>query len=279
MKKIILAFGILPLMFISCEKEEITRTIVATATIEGGADTKVSYTADGNALKVNWDNDDTFQASTTNGASDMTFTKTDGNNTFTTTSISDFTDKILYAYYAGSNVTRSAKTQGKTTTITNTINFAGQDGSIGNLKNYELMTSSATVSNDAVDFSFSHECAILKVTVNATDATTSAITLRFLCAQVASGITTNGGITSGSAVVYNDGAAKKPTTESANYVDFTSASISFPAGESTVYFVVPPISFTSALKYTPNQISGKTIILNNTKTIAAGNVYRVSVNI
>ena len=158
-KTISILTGVLCLM--ACNKVEepsSNNTLSVVASID--TQTKTIYTDDGvgHGMKVDWAESDSFTAYY-NGTSTLTFSKSVAGNTFSAENVPEGvnTSTQFTGLYG------SAATLSSTGTIN--IDFGKQDGSLENLRAYDVMTATSELTDGALSFAFKHKCAILRVTI------------------------------------------------------------------------------------------------------------------
>lgn len=152
-------------MAISCNKNADipqTKSLSATASIDGEDQTKTVYAEDKNAsnkpiLKVNWDANETFKAYYEGSSTPLFFTKENGESFVATDVPGGVTASTPFVGVYGENVTYNPST-GKYA-----IDYSGQDGKLANLAKYDVMACASTTDAEGLYFPFTHKSSILKI--------------------------------------------------------------------------------------------------------------------
>ena len=280
MKKLYIAWAIAltGILLFSCTKEidrtaavpENTVTISATASIEGQA-TKTDYTDNGTSgIAVDWSTEDSFKAYY---STDGTYSSSDY-QMFSTTDGSSFTG----AFPSGVKSFRAVYGPVTYDGSDYTVSCPGYAQNTGAIKNIDAMIAGeAAVSGDNVAFSFSHKCAILKLTLNRGSLTTDdaekekTVSLTFLnCKYSDDTVTWEDGVTDGNGWTYD------AETKSLRVDVKLSAAI--PAeGSQTIYVAIPPVTYLEGTTPTSSTASyTKTFSLTSGNSLSAGQVYGTS---
>lgn len=154
-------------MAISCDKNADipqTKSLSATASIDGEHQTKTVYAEDKNAsnepiLKVNWDANETFKAYYEGSSTPLIFTKENGESFVATDVPGGVTASTPFVGVYGEKVSYEAAT-GKYT-----VDYSGQDGTLENLAKYDVMVASSEVDAEGLHFPFKHKSAFLRITL------------------------------------------------------------------------------------------------------------------
>lgn len=160
-------------MAISCNKNADipqTKSLSATASIDGEDQTKTVYTEDENEtsnpiLRVNWDANETFKAYYEGSNTPLFFNKVNSGSFEATDVPEGVTASTPFVGIYGQKVSYEAAT-GKYT-----VDYSGQDGTLENLAKYDVMVASSEVDAEGLHFPFKHKSAFLRITLK-DDATT-----------------------------------------------------------------------------------------------------------
>lgn len=169
---------------VACNKEGVQtvgETLSANAYIS--PETKTDYVI-GNygekaGVKVSWSDAEKFKAYYKGGAEPVTFSKTAAGTSFTAETVpSGVTASTTFTGLYGSKATLNS--DGKID-----IDFSKQNGEVGNLAAYDVMTATSELKEGMLSFAFKHNCAILRLKcVNHTTNAANCVVLDFAKAQV-----------------------------------------------------------------------------------------------
>lgn len=264
---------------VSCNKNVETvgsRSLSADAFIAGS--TKTDYVTgtdeNGNPLvKVSWSDEDSFKAYYAGSKNPIIFSKTAAGSSFSAADVPEgvsaetgFTG--LYASKA------SLASDGKIK-----IRFDEQDGTLENLKDFDVMTATSELKDGALTFAFKHKCAILKVeleNISSKGTVANKLKLSFKRSKVDDDF-----LSSSSSI----GGGESCMTNSNPYTGYNSLDITLsesvkPGGTLTCYIVVPAMEYAKDLSYDSIGSVSKTafdysIGLGEKKNIEAGKLYTV----
>lgn len=263
-KTISILTGVLCLM--ACNKVKTpsnNNTLSAVATID--TQTKTVYTDNGTGagLKVDWADEDSFKAYYSGSSEPIVFSKTEEGASFTAESVPDgVTSATAFTGLYGSKATYDGNIN---------IDFTKQNGTLENIKDFDVMLASSELTDGVLSFAFKHKCAIIRLkVVNKTSSySVKKVELAFHDSLLDSGFGTTG-FTTNTYTAYNS-------------FTFTLANPIAAGKTETVYCVVPAISHK---KLIPTDISSAisettvcaSIQIGETKNIEAGKVYDTSVD-
>jgi len=242
MKKIYLFAGLVAMMVASCSTEEQSSggyvagsKVTLNASLPNG--TRVNEAAsDTYGLITNWSSDDSLDV-LVNTNTIVSMTKSTG-NTFTATPTNS---TIGAGFNAGQTIYGvNNKSNDNITTALNgsqlkaTLDFTGQNGTVDNLKKYDLMYGKGDPTGN---ITFNHKICVLRLDINSdllkTDGVTSLTGLKLKYAA------TSGSKLFASQEVYNFGATCDSTTTDADSLYLNNTSITVANGQATVYIAVP----------------------------------------
>ena len=148
---------------VSCNKISETgevRSLSADAFISGSTKTDYDPTTDENGnpiVKVTWSDEDSFKAYYEGSKNPIIFSKTVAGSSFSATEVPEgVSAATVFDGLYGSNA--SLTSDGKIK-----IAFDKQNGTLANLKDFDVMTATSELKDGALTFAFKHKCAILKV--------------------------------------------------------------------------------------------------------------------
>lgn len=262
---------------VACNKESVQtvgETLSANAYISSGS-TKTEYATDtddkGNPLvKVSWSASDSFKAYYAGSKNPIIFSKTAAGSSFSATDVPDgvSAETVFDGLYGSkSSLTSDGKIK---------IQFDEQNGTLENLKNFDVMTATSELKDGALTFAFKHNCAILKVeleNISKKGTAVNQLLLSFTSSKVDDAF-----FSSFSSI----GGGESCMTNSNPYTGYNSLYITLsksikPGETHTCYIVVPAMEYAD-LKY--DSITGVsrtafdyTVKLNSKKRIEAGKLY------
>ena len=170
---------------VACNKEGVQavgETLSANAYISSGA-TKTVYSIPDYDVKakvgVSWDVKESFKAYYDGGATPVIFSKDGAGTSFTAKDVpSGVSASTTFTGLYGSAATLNS--DGKID-----IDFSQQNGEVGNLAAYDVMTATSKLEEGMLSFAFKHNCAILRLKcVNHTPDPISQLILDFAQAQI-----------------------------------------------------------------------------------------------
>ena len=136
------------------------RSLSADAFISGGTKTDYAPGTDVNGkpiVKVTWSDKDSFKAYYDGSKNPIIFSKTAAGTSFSATDVPDgVSAETVFKGLYGSKA--SLASDGKIK-----IGFDKQNGTLENLKDFDVMTATSELKDGALTFAFKHNCAILKV--------------------------------------------------------------------------------------------------------------------
>jgi hypothetical protein len=244
MKKIYLLAGLVAMMVASCSTEEQTGGgYVASSTVTLNASlpnsgTRVKETADATAgLITGWSSDDQLDV-LVNTNTVVSMTKGTG-NTFTATPggatvASGFNaGKTIYGVNNNSNDKITTALNGSQ--LKATLDLTGQDGTVDNLKKYDLMYGKGDPTGN---ITFNHKVCVLRLDINSSQLSTDGITS--ITGMTLAYVPTSGTQLFASQEVYNFGTTCDSTVTDAGSISLSNTTgISVASGVATVYIAVP----------------------------------------
>lgn len=261
---------------VACNKEGVQtvgETLSANAYIS--PETKTDYTTgtDVNGkpiVKVTWSDKDSFKAYYDGSKNPIIFSKAAAGTSFSATDIPDgVSAETVFMGLYGSKA--SLASDGKIK-----IGFDKQNGTLENLKDFDVMTATSELKDGALTFAFKHKCAILKVeleNISKKGTAVNQLLLSFTRSKVDDAF-----FSSYSSI----GGGESCMTNSNPYTGYNSLYITLsesvkPGETHTCYIVVPAMEYAD-LKY--DNITGVsttafdyTVKLNSQKRIEAGKIY------
>jgi len=244
MKKIYLFVGLAAMMVASCSTDEqSTGGYVAGSKVTLNASlpnsgTRVNEAAsDTYGLVTNWSSDDSLDV-LVNTNTVVSMTKSTG-NTFTATPANS---TVAAGFNAGKTIYGvNNKSNDKITTALNgsqlkaTLNFTGQNGTVDNLKKYDLMYGKGDPTSSNIIFN--HKICVLRLDISSDSLKADGITS-------ITGLKLKYVVSSGTQLfatqeVYNFGATCDSTITSADSIYLRNTSITVADGKATVYIAVP----------------------------------------
>ena len=261
---------------VACNKDGVQtvgETLSANAYILSG--TKTVYATDtdekGNPIvKVTWSDKDSFKAYYDGSKNPIIFSKTAAGTSFSATDVPDgVSAETVFKGLYGSKA--SLTSDGKIK-----IRFDEQNGTLENLKDFDVMTATSELKDGALTFAFKHNCAILKVeleNISKKGTAVNQLLLSFTRSKVDDAF-----FSSYSSI----GGGESCMTNSNPYTGYNSLYITLsksiqPGETHTCYIVVPAMEYAD-LKY--DNITGVsttafdcTVSLDSQKRIEAGKLY------
>jgi len=245
MKKQFLLAGLAALMLASCSTEEQSagsgyvsgNKIILNATPPNSG-TRVNETSsDTYGLMTTWNDDDQLDVLVNTNAV-VSMTKSTG-NTFTATPANS---TIAAGFNPGKTIYGvNNKSDDKITTALNgsqlkaTLDLTGQDGTVDNLKKYDLMYGKG---NPTGNITFNHKICVMRLDINSSQLSTDNITS--IKGMTLTYTPTSGTSLFASQEVYNLGASCDSTITDAASITLSNATgISVTGGAATVYIAVP----------------------------------------
>lgn len=243
MKKIYLFAGMAAMMLASCSTEE-----QSNGSYVAGSKVTLNASLPNSGTRVNEAASDTYGLITTWSADDsldvlvntntiVSMTKSDG-TTFTATPTNS---TIAEGFYAGKTIYGvNNKNSDKITTALNgnqlnaTVDFLGQDGSVGNLAKYDLMFGKGDPTGN---ITFNHKICVLRLDINSDVLLTDGITS--ITGMKLKYVASTGTPLFASQEIYNFGATCDSTVTSADSIYLNNTNISVVNGKATVYVAVP----------------------------------------
>lgn len=243
MKKIYLFAGMAALMLASCSTDEQASggyvagsKVTLNASLPNSGTRVTEAASDTYGLITTWSSDDNLDV-LVNTNTIVSMTKSTG-NTFTTTPANA---TIGAGFNAGQTIYGvNNKSNDKITTALNgsqlkaTVDFTGQDGTVDNLKNYDLMYGKGDPTGN---ITFNHKICVLRLDINSTQLNTDGITS--LTGLSLKYVASSGTKLFGSQEVYNFGATCDSTITDADVLHLDNTNITVTAGKATVYIAVP----------------------------------------
>lgn len=261
---------------VSCNKISETgevRSLSADAFISGGTKTDYAPGTDVNGkpiVKVTWSDKDSFKAYYDGSKNPIIFSKTAAGTSFSATDVPEgvSAETVFNGLYCSkASLTSDRKIK---------IRFDEQNGTLENLKNFDVMTATSELKDGALTFAFKHNCAILKVeleNISKKGTAVNQLLLSFTSSKVDDAF-----FSSSSSI----GGGESCMTNSNPYTGYNSLYITLsksikPGETHTCYIVVPAMEYAD-LKY--DSITGVsrtafdyTVKLNSKKRIEAGKLY------
>jgi len=244
MKKIYLFAGLAALMVASCSTEEqssggyVAGSKVTLNASLPNSGTRVNEAAsDTYGLVTNWSSDDSLDV-LVNTNTVVSMTKSTG-NTFTATPANS---TVAAGFNAGKTIYGvNNKSNDKITTALNgsqlkaTLNFTGQNGTVDNLKKYDLMYGKGDPTSSNIIFN--HKICVLRLDISSDSLNADGITS-------ITGLKLKYVVTSGTQLfatqeVYNFGATCDSTITSADSIYLNNTNITVASGKATVYIAIP----------------------------------------
>jgi len=242
MKKIYLLAGLTTMMLASCSTEEQSGDNVPGSKVTLNASlpnssTRVSEAgSDTYGLVTNWSSDDELNV-LINANTLVPMAKGNG-NTFTATP-ADAT--VVAGFNAGNTIYGvNNKANDNITTALNgnqlkaTLDFTGQDGTVGNLAKYDLMYGKGDPTGS---ITFNHKICMLRLDINSGSLNADGITS--ITGLKLKYVASSGTPLFASQEVYNFGAACDSTITSADTLSLNNTSITVANGKATIYIAIP----------------------------------------
>ena len=261
---------------VSCNKISETgevRSLSADAFISGSTKTDYAPGTDGNGkpiVKVTWSDEDSFKAYYEGSKNPIIFSKTAAGSSFSATDVPEgVSAETVFKGLYGSKA--SLASDGKIKIV-----FDEQNGTLENLKDFDVMTATSELKDGALTFAFKHNCAILKVeleNISKKGTIVNKLMLSFTSSKLDDAF-----LSSWSSI----GGGESCMTNSNPYTGYNSLYITLsksikPGETHTCYIVVPAMEYAD-LKY--DSITGVsktafdyTVRLNSQKRIEAGKLY------
>lgn len=261
---------------VSCNKISETgevRSLSADAFISGSTKTDYAPGTDGNGkpiVKVTWSDEDSFKAYYEGSKNPIIFSKTAAGSSFSATDVPEgVSAETMFKGLYGSKA--SLASDGKIKIV-----FDEQNGTLENLKDFDVMTATSELKDGALTFAFKHNCAILKVeleNISKKGTIVNKLMLSFTSSKLDDAF-----LSSWSSI----GGGESCMTNSNPYTGYNSLYITLsesvkPGGKHTCYIVVPAMEYAD-LNY--DSITGVsttafdyTVRLNSQKKIEAGKLY------
>ena len=260
---------------VSCNKISETgevRSLSADAFISGSTKTDYVPTTDENGnpiVKVTWSDEDSFKAYYEGSKNPIIFSKTAAGSSFSATDVPEGVSAAtvfdgLYGSKASLTSDRKIK-----------IAFDKQNGTLAELKDFDVMTATSELKDGALTFAFKHKCAILKVdlkNISSKGTIVSKLKLSFTNSKVDDAFWS-----SWSSI----GGGESCMTDSNPYTGYNSLYITLsepvkPNETHTCYIVVPAMGYVKGTAG-PGVVSKTAffhnISLNSEKRIEAGKLY------
>lgn len=262
--------------FVACNKEGVQtvgETLSANAYISSGTKTVYAPGTDVNGkpiVKVTWSDKDSFKAYYDGSKNPIIFSKAAAGTSFSATDVPEgVSAETVFKGLYGSKA--SLASDGKIKIV-----FDEQNGTLENLKDFDVMTSTSELKDGALTFAFKHNCAILKVeleNISKKGTVVNQLLLSFTRSKVDDAF-----LSSWSSI----GGGESCMTNSNPYTGYNSLNItlskSIKPGETHACYIVVPAMEYADLKY--DNITGVsttafdyTVKLNSQKRIEAGKLY------
>ena len=261
---------------VSCNKISETgevRSLSADAFISGSTKTDYATDTDVNGkpiVKVTWSDKDSFKAYYDGSKNPIIFSKTAAGTSFSATDVPDgVSAETVFKGLYGSKA--SLASDGKIKIV-----FDEQNGTLENLKDFDVMTATSELKDGALTFAFKHKCAILKVeleNISKKGTVVNKLGLSFTSSKLDDAFLSSwSSIGGGESCMTN----LNPYT-GYNFLYITLSKSIKPGETHTCYIVVPAMEYAD-LKY--DNITGVsttafdyTVKLNSQKRIEAGKLY------
>lgn len=264
------------LYLVACNKEGVQtvgETLSANAYISSGTKTVYAPGTDVNGkpiVKVTWSDKDSFKAYYDGSKNPIIFSKAAAGTSFSATDVPEgVSAETVFKGLYGSKA--SLASDGKIKIV-----FDEQNGTLENLKDFDVMTSTSELKDGALTFAFKHNCAILKVeleNISKKGTVVNQLLLSFTRSKVDDAF-----LSSWSSI----GGGESCMTNSNPYTGYNSLNItlskSIKPGETHACYIVVPAMEYADLKY--DNITGVsttafdyTVKLNSQKRIEAGKLY------
>lgn len=264
------------LSLVACNKEGVQtvgETLSANAYISSGTKTVYAPGTDVNGkpiVKVTWSDKDSFKAYYDGSKNPIIFSKAAAGTSFSATDVPEgVSAETVFKGLYGSKA--SLASDGKIKIV-----FDEQNGTLENLKDFDVMTSTSELKDGALTFAFKHNCAILKVeleNISKKGTVVNQLLLSFTRSKVDDAF-----LSSWSSI----GGGESCMTNSNPYTGYNSLNItlskSIKPGETHACYIVVPAMEYADLKY--DNITGVsttafdyTVKLNSQKRIEAGKLY------
>lgn len=261
---------------VACNKEGVQtvgETLSANAYISSGTKTVYAPGTDVNGkpiVKVTWSDKDSFKAYYDGSKNPIIFSKAAAGTSFSATDVPEgVSAETVFKGLYGSKA--SLASDGKIKIV-----FDEQNGTLENLKDFDVMTSTSELKDGALTFAFKHNCAILKVeleNISKKGTVVNQLLLSFTRSKVDDAF-----LSSWSSI----GGGESCMTNSNPYTGYNSLNItlskSIKPGETHACYIVVPAMEYADLKY--DNITGVsttafdyTVKLNSQKRIEAGKLY------
>lgn len=261
---------------VACNKEGVQtvgKTLSANAYISSGTKTVYAPGTDVNGkpiVKVTWSDKDSFKAYYDGSKNPIIFSKAAAGTSFSATDVPEgVSAETVFKGLYGSKA--SLASDGKIKIV-----FDEQNGTLENLKDFDVMTSTSELKDGALTFAFKHNCAILKVeleNISKKGTVVNQLLLSFTRSKVDDAF-----LSSWSSI----GGGESCMTNSNPYTGYNSLNItlskSIKPGETHACYIVVPAMEYADLKY--DNITGVsttafdyTVKLNSQKRIEAGKLY------
>lgn len=261
---------------VACNKEGVQtvgETLSANAYISSGTKTVYAPGTDVNGkpiVKVTWSDEDSFKAYYYGSKNPIIFSKAAAGTSFSATDVPEgVSAETVFKGLYGSKA--SLASDGKIKIV-----FDEQNGTLENLKDFDVMTSTSELKDGALTFAFKHNCAILKVeleNISKKGTVVNQLLLSFTRSKVDDAF-----LSSWSSI----GGGESCMTNSNPYTGYNSLNItlskSIKPGETHACYIVVPAMEYADLKY--DNITGVsttafdyTVKLNSQKRIEAGKLY------
>lgn len=261
---------------VSCNKISETgevRSLSADAFISGSTKTDYTTGTDVNGkpiVKVTWSDKDSFKAYYDGSKNPIIFSKTAAGTSFSATDVPDgVSAETVFKGLYGSKA--SLASDGKIK-----IGFDKQNGTLENLKDFDVMTATSELKDGALTFAFKHKCAILKVeleNISKKGTAVNQLLLSFTRSKVDDAF-----FSSYSSI----GGGESCMTNSNPYTGYNSLYITLsksikPGETHTCYIVVPAMehveSGSDGINVGSETAFDYTVSLNSQKRIEAGKLY------
>lgn len=250
MKKIYLLAGMAALMLASCSTEEqstggyVAGSKITLNALLPNSGTRVTETADATyGLITNWSADDSLDVMI-NGYTIVSMTK-DAGNTFTFTPATS-TSTVAAGFNSGKTIygvnnnskdnitTDHGSNYSNVNQLQATVNFAGQNGTVENLKKYDLMYGTGDPTRN---ITFNHKICVLRLNINSDQLKADGITT--ITGLGLKYVASSGTKLFATREVYKFGTACDSTITDADVLYLNNTNIPVVNGTATVYVAVP----------------------------------------